>query len=454
MPIDTSIYKSNPLRSVADYEQELNAVDLQKQSMQQNALNLQTGRLGLAEKQRAIAEQGQIRNVLAGLGPGADDTMRISALKGTGLPGGFAAADALQKAQLDQEKVRAQAALDLASARAKEVATKQELLTHGIQSLQVADTPEQAANAILDGVTRGYWSPEDAQKKIAAIPQEPNAYQSWRMNSLKAVLAAKDQLPKIETRDLGGALQTAAIDPLTGKSTVTASVAKTQTPESIASNERIAKEGAANRAVQMRGQDMTDARSRELNTVTKADKEETRKTEKVEKETTKFAATLQKEGIPDIEAALSSAEAIFSRYKDPKTGKLGSVPGIGAITNVLPDWAVSSEGRDVRESLAAVSNIVLSARSGAAVTDQEMRRLARELSASLGGTAEDMERAYRKFRVRFDKIKANAAAGVSDEVKRTYEERGGVPITRGSGKTDKPAAEDDAVARALKKYGQ
>jgi phage terminase Nu1 subunit (DNA packaging protein) len=111
------------------------------------------------------------------------------------------------------------------------------------------------------------------------------------------------------------------------------------------------------------------------------------------------------------------------------------------VANALPDWAIlSREGTDVRESLASVANIVLAARSGAAVTDQELRRLARELSLSVGKTPEDTRRAYDKFRKRFDFVKQNLAAGASDTVKAEYEARGGIPIPRGGAKHAPAAA--------------
>lgn len=102
--IDTSMYRQNPLRSVADYEGELLQNDLRKQGVEQNALALQTGRMGIEDRQRAMREADSIRNALAGLGGGATDEARIAALKGTGLPGGFAQADALQKSMLDRQK--------------------------------------------------------------------------------------------------------------------------------------------------------------------------------------------------------------------------------------------------------------------------------------------------------------------------------------------------------------
>jgi hypothetical protein len=65
-------------------------------------------------------------------------------------------------------------------------------------------------------------------------------------------LKAEQLLPTIQTRNTGGTTDVLAIDPLTGGAKVTNSVRNTQSPDSVAST-----------AVQMRGQNMVDARERE-----------------------------------------------------------------------------------------------------------------------------------------------------------------------------------------------
>src|SRR5512134_13172 len=107
--VDTSIYNAlgTRQRSMADYAAELDAADLRKQGMQQNALSLQMGQQKLDEYGRSVQDANALRNALSGLGANATDEARINALKGTGLPGGFAQADALQKAMLERQKITA-----------------------------------------------------------------------------------------------------------------------------------------------------------------------------------------------------------------------------------------------------------------------------------------------------------------------------------------------------------
>jgi hypothetical protein len=51
------------------------------------------------------------------------------------------------------------------------------------------------------------------------------------------ILSLKEQLPTVETKDIGGELQTRQVNPLTGEVTVTGTTPKTQSPDSLASNE-------------------------------------------------------------------------------------------------------------------------------------------------------------------------------------------------------------------------
>jgi hypothetical protein len=107
--VDTSIYNALGARprSIGEYTAELDNADLRKQSMRQNAFDLQTGQMDLDDRQRALREADTIRNALSGLGPQATDDQRINALKATGLPGGYQQADALVKTNLDRRKTTA-----------------------------------------------------------------------------------------------------------------------------------------------------------------------------------------------------------------------------------------------------------------------------------------------------------------------------------------------------------
>jgi hypothetical protein len=424
MPVDASIYSAfiRPVRSLAEYEREAADVDGARSRNALQALSLRQGLRGEEDAARTRTEQEGARNALAGLGGGATPDARINALRGLGTQTGFAQADALEKGHLERQKTEAEVGSKRATTATSEFDLRKKRLDFTIGGMVNAGDVEGIKQHLVAGVQRGDIDIDTARQMMQNVPADPAAFGDWRRDTLMRALDAKEQM-RFTTPDAGQRLS-----------------AQTSVATNAASNARQAADAAAGRAVTMRGQNMTDARARDLNATTKQVAAETKKAAADEKAVTKFAGDLQKEGIPEIESALRGAESVFAKYTKPD-GKLGDVPGLGRVANALPDWAIlSREGTDVRESLASVANIVLAARSGAAVTDQELRRLARELSLSVGKTPEDTRRAYDKFRKRFDFVKQNLAAGASDTVKAEYEARGGIPIPRGGAKPAPAAA--------------
>jgi hypothetical protein len=105
MPVDSSIYGqfAAPAKSTADYAAQYDAADARRMALQQNALALQSGRQKAEEYTRGVNEAGTLRNALMGLGAGATDEQRIQAMRGTGLPGGYTQADALQRTLIERD---------------------------------------------------------------------------------------------------------------------------------------------------------------------------------------------------------------------------------------------------------------------------------------------------------------------------------------------------------------
>jgi hypothetical protein len=255
MPIDTSIYSSllRAPKSVADY-------DAEAQQRQQNALALQQGRQSLAmgqmkadEYTRGVQEQQQIRNALQGLGGAASDEQRIAALKGTGLPGGFAQADALEKTQQERLKTKASIGKTEAETAKDRAAIADAAIKRYRGALDFIDTPEGAAR----WMAAQYQDPSLAQhmssmgpldQVLQRIPSDPQGFQQWRQ---QAGMGMENYSRK---------LQEDAKIAETGRSN--------QARESIQvrGQDRQSADNAASRAVQMRGQNLTDARSREANT--------------------------------------------------------------------------------------------------------------------------------------------------------------------------------------------
>lgn len=107
---------------------------------------------------------------------------------------------------------------------------------------------------------------------------------------------------------------------------------------------------------------------------------------------------LRKEGVIDLEASMNELDFLLNPYaKTDESGRLvsveGNVPGMGA-TNWLPNALLSDEGAQIKSAMSSVANRVLKARSGAAVTTPEMKRLANELQNSIGVDDAQTIRAY------------------------------------------------------------
>jgi len=221
--------------------------------------------------------------------------------------------------------------------------------------------------------------------------------------------------------------------------------------QQLAEEDRVArsKEAAANRAFQYsqlaaqqenwKAQNETEAAWREAQAQALRDKyaeEERKLAAKDEKlindETRRLSFKLVDEGITDLESSIDIADKEVSKYFDPNTGqrKVGDIPGYGGVDSTLPNALLGEDGKRLRNVLASVRNKILKARSGAAVTDPEMMRLAEELGTAMGQTEEEMIQAYVNVRKALDHVKGGVYAGFAPEVAEMYESRLGANARR------------------------
>lgn len=121
-------------------------------------------------------------------------------------------------------------------------------------------------------------------------------------------------------------------------------------------------------------------------------------------------------GITDLDPVLSDVEATFAQY-----GK-GDIPGLGA-TGLIPHGMLTGKGRDVRQKVSSLRNIVLKIRSGAAVTDPEYSRFMDEIGMKLGGSDEDVARALTSLRAMMESKKQAIYSGYDPDVVETYRSR-------------------------------
>jgi hypothetical protein len=431
-----------PPKSVLEHSADLDRRDLLQLQLEgqrgQNQL-LQVTRQGqMQQAQQQIAERNALQRLAQQYG--GDEERFERELMSSGMPGLMSQAEAISKRRLDRKKTDSEIKEREAKTEKEKHALAETKRKEAVQHIGAFSSPQEAMASLERAADIPPEQKQAILQSLQATGGDPLKFREWQLRLVLSLAnpeqQAKAMAPNIQTRNTGATTDTLAVDPITGVGRVTGSVVNTQSPDSVASNARMAADAAAGRAVTIRGQDLTDARQRDLNETTKSDKAAAKKEETVNKAVTKFSDTLQKEGIPELETAISAAEGAIGRYKE------GDVPGVGRLTGAVPSALLSEEGNDVRQAVASVRNIVLNARSGAAVTDQELRRLVEELGTGIGQSESALRRGLQKVRDRMDVIKANATAGVSDDVLNTYTERGGLKLQRGVPEKKKPEVKD------------
>lgn len=187
-----------PPKSVLDYSADLDQADARKQSLQQNALALAAGQQKFDEQQQANQRAAQLRAALSGLPAGATDDQRIQAMRGTATPEGYAAADALSKSLLEQQKGKASAAKDEADAAKTSLARDIALHDFHAQKLATVQTPEDAMAWAQEGQALGLFKqPGQYERGVAAIQQasqNPQAFAKWKAAAMQGGQSITEQL--------------------------------------------------------------------------------------------------------------------------------------------------------------------------------------------------------------------------------------------------------------------
>lgn len=150
--------------------------------------------------------------------------------------------------------------------------------------------------------------------------------------------------------------------------------------------------------------------------------------EKKAHETDKFTQQLQRDlekaGVPSAAEAVAKAEQVIGRH--PK----GDIPGFGAVTNMLPNMAVTEAGVLNRQDLAPLRNITLKNRSGQAVTSGEWERFRDELGSGVGMNADALRRGIAELKRLQAQQGVSIGAGYSDDVIKAYNSRGEFQVKR------------------------
>ena len=215
--------------------------------------------------QRQRQDEQTLADLYRSAGTDPQALMQGMAQKGLG-----ARIPAFQKQQAEMGRAAADTdAVKLGNAKKKLEATGAAL------SSLLADpnvTPEAVIGQLQRLVQAGVMDQTEGARLARSLPGDPAALRRLLLQSGLEVMEASKRidllLPKTETRNMGGSDQAFNTNQLTGQVTPGQAFAKTATPDALMTDARTRSEGAANRGVTMRGQNMTDDRTRESTAAT------------------------------------------------------------------------------------------------------------------------------------------------------------------------------------------
>jgi hypothetical protein len=213
-------------------------------------------RLKMDEYQRGIQEQNALRSALSA--PGAD-------------PYNVLLQSGKVKEATDFAKGKAEVGKTTAETDYKKIETahkRADIMGQAFGAVRANPTVETAMQALDLLETVGAFPAEQIAKWRANAQANPASIGPFADQAFRSALQAKEQLPKIQTNNIGGSTVTQGIDPVTGKASLVSNIQNTQSPDNAASNARMAADAAAGRAVTVRGQDLVDARQRESTAAT------------------------------------------------------------------------------------------------------------------------------------------------------------------------------------------
>jgi hypothetical protein len=172
-----------------------------------------------------------------------------------------------------------------------------------------------------------------------------------------------------------------------------------------------------NMALRKRGLDIQEGAAKERLRVSEENKA-LRKGLQLEKKVKDYSTWVDKNQISEINDTISHIQDITQSHKD--------LPGFGQ-TALAPNWMISKEGEDLRSQVQNLFNLTLKMRSGAAVTDQEMRRLYKEFQDGKWRDDDALRRGLQQYLSRVKEKVRNTNAGTDPDALAVYQsgERGG-----------------------------
>jgi len=371
MPIDPSIVLGVKPIQIESPVNQLGQI-LQIQGAQQaNQLNS----LKMDEYSRGVESQNRLRSLLGGLGSAATDEQRINALRGGGY---FDQADKLEGGVLARKKTDAEVGKIGAETKIKDLEAASKIIDIAGNTFGYVmrnPTIDNAMQAIDYLVQNSVYTPEQGRQYKSQVQANPQSIGQLAETAYRSALNVKDQLAKIDTMNAGNRQVTQSVDPVTGKVQVLGAQDILQSADNAANNARIATEGAANRRVTMRGQDMTSERAREANAVAAVNKSEKPLTEGQAKSAL-------------FGSRMAMANKIFDTLAE--SGATTSTPGmntgfgVGSVVNALS----GADQQQLMQAKRDFLNAVLRRESGAVIGESEFENGNKQYFPQIGDSKE------------------------------------------------------------------
>lgn len=426
-----------PVKSVQEYDDERNAREI-------NRLALMDRRRQSAIADQTYQQQQSDRNALQQFAQqsGGDPNKLVQLLRGSGSSGLMQQADALEKGILDRRNTESLIGERTTSAAGKQFENSEAKRKSAIQQIVSLNSPQEAKQLLDLQVQQGAVGMQAAQAISRMIDSDPK----WQVRLVAGINDPKEMLAALQPhfQNAGGALVNT--NPLAGP------MGQGQ-PNAIAITQSA--DNAATQETARRGQNMTDARARETNQLTREAQATTYDPERgmlVNRATglARPAATIdgkplgaKDKPLTDSQAKayafgsrMSAANEVIDQLE--KAGTRITTPGMGgngvlgrAITALAPE-----QQQQLEQAKRDWINANLRRESGAVIGQSEFDSADRQYFAQPGDKPETIKQkaANRK----------RAEQGVLAEVP--------------DGKKAKPAAVDtggvpDDIAAILKKHG-
>lgn len=393
---------TKPVRSLQDYANDYDVAEQNKLALAAKRMEMQKAQLGMADADavRGIAQQY-----------GGDENALIRAYR----QGGFLdQAAGLEKSIAERLKAKADAEKTGADTRKSDAETQAkgfELAKNRYNQYRMAlgalaGDPALAKEKVIGVagglVDAGILTPELAQKLTANLPDDLEALRADIIAGRDAQLSPEQQsklfAPEFSWQDSGQQKIPVQMNPRAPGYTAPQTIQKVATPGEVLTDTRTRAEGAANRGVTIRGQNLTDSRAREGLRLQGERLEFDKKnpTEKPLNDTQSKALLFG--------SRMREADKVLEALA--RDGTTTSVPGsragygVGSVVTALS----SAPKQQIDQAKRDFVNAVLRRESGAVIADSEFDNADKQYFPQIGDSKEVIAQKARNRKLAIDGI--------------------------------------------------